>query len=72
MITINFSYSKHALEKMDSLGIERKEAERILQQGMKWQEQEKIHANMDGIEIVFQKQEDTIFVITIYLERRKK
>lgn len=73
MITINIIYSTHALKKMDSLGIERKEVETILQKGMKWEENhEKWHANKYGIEVVFQKKENTIFIITVYLERRKK
>ncbi len=72
MITIDIIYSKHALEKMDSLGIERKEIEGILQKGMKWQKQEKWHASMYGIEIVFQKKENILFIITVYPGGRKK
>jgi hypothetical protein len=71
-MTIRISYSKHTLEKMDSFGIERKEIEKILQKGMKWQKQEKWYANMYGTEIVFQKKEDVIFIITVYLERREE
>jgi len=41
---------------------------------MKWQEDgsDKWHSNMAGIECVFTKKEDTIFVITIYMEAGKK
>ena len=72
MITINILYSKHALEKMDSLGVGRKEIETIIQKGMKWQKDGKWYANMYGVEVVFQKEEEVIFVITVYPERRKK
>lgn len=51
---------------MDALGVERKEVEAILQKGMKWQKDDKWHANMYGLEIVFQKHEGAIFIITVY------
>lgn len=40
---------------------------------MKWKEDQtdKWHAGMAGIECVFTREEDTIFVITIYLNRRE-
>ena len=72
MITIQIIYTKHALEKMDAYGLERSEVETIIKKGMKWQRDEKWHASMYGIEIVFQKENDTIFIITIYPEGRKK
>ena len=72
MITIKIIYSRHALEKMDSLGLERREIESVIKEGMKWQENEKWLANMYGVEVVFQREEDMIIVITVYYERRKK
>ena len=41
---------------------------------MKWREEDsdKWHSNMAGIECVFTKREDTIFVITVYMEATKK
>lgn len=68
MIIIEIFYSKHALDKMDSFGIEREEIENLILKGMKWKEEnnEKWHANMAGTECVFIKSEDKIFVITVY------
>ena len=72
MITIKIIFGKHAIEKMDCLGLERKEIEKIIQEGMKWQRDGKWYGNMYGIEVVFQREEDIIFVITVYFEGRKK
>jgi hypothetical protein len=54
---------------MDGLGIERSEVDKAIAKGMKWKEKntEKWHANMSGVECVFLKEEDTIFVITVYM-----
>lgn len=67
-----FIYTKHALEKMDALGIEKKEVERTVKEGMKWKEEntEKWHAQMAGLEVVFVKQEKDLFIITVYLVGR--
>ncbi len=67
-------YSKHALEKIDAFGIERKDVESAIKYGMKWREKysEKWHANKAGIECVFIKKGDTIFVITVYENGGKK
>ena len=64
-----FIYTKHALEKMDGLGIEKKEVELAVKQGMKWKEEgsDKWHARMVGIEVVFMKKNKDIFIITAYL-----
>jgi len=53
---------------MDSLGIVRKEADTAIMKGMKWKEKdcEKWHANLAGVECVFMKKENVIFVITVY------
>jgi len=69
-----FYYTKHALEKMDALGILKSEVESAMRRGMKWKEEksEKWHAQMGGIEIVFMKQENNFVIITIYLARREK
>ena len=58
---------------MDAFGLERKEVENIITKGMKWKEEkeEKWHALMNNFEIVFQKSNDTIFIITVYPEERK-
>ena len=72
VITINIIYSKHALQKIDELGIERKEVESTLQKGMKWERDGKWHAAMCGIEVVFQKEEETAIIITVYYEGSKK
>ena len=74
MITIvSFIFRLHALERMDAYGLDRKEVENIIKKGMKWKEKEdKWHALMNNFEIVFQKANDTIFIITIYPEERKK
>ena len=68
VIIIQIFYSKHALEKMDNLGLERIEIENMILKGMKWKENnsEKWHANMAGTECVFIKEGDTLFVITVY------
>ena len=75
MITIvSFIFSLHALQKMDALGIEKKEVENIIKKGMKWKGDriEKWHSLMNNIEVVFQKSGDEIFIITIYKGEREK
>lgn len=75
MITIvSFIFGLHALQKMDAFGLERREVEYIVKRGMKWkeEEEEKWHALMNNFEVVFKKENDTIFVITVYPEERKK
>ena len=69
-----FIYTKHSIEKMDSLGIEKRDIERTIKEGMKWKEKdnEKCHAQMAGIEVVFIKHLRDIFVITAYLAGREK
>ena len=67
-----FIYTKHALEKMNALGTEKKEVERTTKEGMKWKEEntEKWHAQMAGLEVVFVRQEKNLFIITVYLVGR--
>lgn len=75
MITIeSFIFGLHTLKKMDAWGLERKQVENIIKMGMKWKEvkKEKWHALMNNFEVVFQKENDTIFIITVYPEERKK
>ena len=69
-----FIYTKHAIEKMDALGIEKEEVERTVKKGMKWKEKdtEKWHTQMAGIEVVFIKQNEDFFIITTYLAGREK
>ena len=69
-----FIYTKHAIEKIDSLGIEKRDIEKAIKEGMKWKEKdnEKWHAQMAGIEVVFIKQIKDIFIITAYLAGREK
>ena len=59
-----FVYTKHAIEKMDALGIEKRDVERVVKKGMKWKEEksDKWHAQMAGIEVVFIKQLKNIFI----------
>lgn len=69
-----FIYTKHAIEKIDTLGIEKREVENAIKKGMKWKESnsEKWHAQMAGIEAVFMKQGRNIFIITAYFAGRLK
>ncbi|MEK6963843.1 MAG: DUF4258 domain-containing protein [Nanoarchaeota archaeon] len=69
-----YFYTQHALEKMDSLGIERQEVEQAIEKGMKWKEQQREmwHAQMSGTEIVFTKENDTFIIVTVYLAGRLK
>jgi len=69
-----FIYTKHAVEKMNALGIEKRDIESVISKGMKWKEtgSEKWHAQMAGIEAVFIKQNKDFFVITAYLAGRSK
>ena len=62
------------MEKLDGYGIDIEEAETAIKLGMKWKEQdtEKWHAYMAGIECVFIKEEDTLFVITVYKDQGEK
>lgn len=64
-----FKYTRHALEKMDGLGIERDDVKRAVMTGMKWKEAgtEKWHARRAGIEVVFVKEGSTTVIITAYL-----
>ena len=69
-----FIYARHAIEKIDTLGIEKREVENAVKKGMKWKEanSEKWHAQMAGVEVVFMKQEGNIFIITAYFAGRSK
>lgn len=69
-----FIYTKHAIEKIDTLGIEKRDVENAIRKGMKWKERnsEKWHAQMAGIEVVFMKQGKNIFIITAYFAGRLK
>lgn len=69
-----FFYTKHALEKMDGLGILKNEIENTIIKGMKWKEEnnDKWHVQMGGIEAVFMKEEHNFVIITVYLSRREK
>jgi len=62
------------LEKIDGYGIDIQEAELTMRQGMKWKELdiEKWHTTMAGIECVFMKEEETLFVITVYKNAGEK
>ncbi len=74
MITIEILFSKHALEKIDGYGLDIDEVENVITKGMKWKEEnsDKWHANMAGIEYVFIKREDKLFVITVYITKGEK
>ena len=67
-------FTKHAIEKMDTLGIEKDEVIQTLNQGMKWKEKEREvwHAQMAGLEIVFIKDENDKTIITVYLAHVRK
>ena len=72
MSIIDFIYTKHSLEKIDSLGIEKKEIENAIKKGMKWKDKKRDiwYANMSGIEVVFSKQKNNIVIITAYYAGR--
>jgi len=74
IIIIYIVFSIHSLQKMDAFGIERKEIENVVRKGMKWKEdkEDKWHALMNNIEVVFQKSNEIIFIITIYRGEREK
>ena len=69
-----FFYTKHAIEKMDALGIFKSEIEKIILKGMKWKREsnEKWYAQMAGIEVIFMKENKDFVVITVYLAGREK
>ena len=69
-----FIYTRHAIEKIDTLGIDKRDVENAIKKGMKWKESnsEKWHAQMAGIEAVFMKHEKNIFIITAYFAGRSK
>ena len=56
------------MDKMDGLGIEKDDAERAITTGMKWKEQgaAKWHARQAGVEVVFVKQRNDFFIVTVY------
>ena len=68
---MKFTYTRHALEKMDALGIMRREVENVIKKCMKWRETDKKtgksqwHARMGGIEVVFVEIEGLIVVKVI-------
>lgn len=75
MITIiRIEFTRHALEKIDALGLAVEEVESVIRMGMKWREEgtEKWHVNMSGIEVVFVKIEEVIRIITVYLAEAKR
>lgn len=59
---------------MDAYGIKRDEIDKVIKVGMKWRENNsnKWHAKMAGIECVFIKEENDLFVITVYLNGGEK
>ena len=63
---VNFELSKHAKQKKDFLGINVEEIKQVIIKGSKWKEDNTLHANMGGIEVVYKKFEYKIFVITVY------
>lgn len=69
-----FIFKQHALEKMDALGVERKEVEEAIKRGMKWKEEKtkKWHAQMAGVEVVFIKDDSDYYIITVYPAGVKK
>jgi hypothetical protein len=69
-----FRFTRHAVEKMDGLGIERSEVEAAVLRGMKWKEPNRDvwHAAMAGIEAVFSKEQGIIVIVTVYRARRAK
>ena len=69
-----FIFTRHALQKIDALGLEKRDAEQAIKEGMKWKEKDsdKWHAQMAGIEVVFVKQEKDMIIITVYLAGRLK
>lgn len=73
VITIRIIFSKHAKDKADGYGIDLEEVEQCVLKGMKWKEEKtgKWHASHAGFECVFQREEETIIIITIYQEAEK-
>ena len=69
-----FIYTKHALEKMDALGIDNGEIENTITKGMKWKEKDsdKWHAQMASVETVFMKEGNNFVIITAYYAGRQK
>tara|TARA_Y100000310_G_scaffold86643_1_gene83506 strand:+ start:2534 stop:2782 length:249 start_codon:yes stop_codon:yes gene_type:complete len=66
-------FTKHALEKMDALGIEKEEIKRVIQSGMKWKDhKDKWHAQLGGTEVVFDKQKNTIIITTTLLGEKNE
>ncbi len=57
---------------MDGLGIEKKEVQNTVIGGMKWKSEDKWHAQMGGLEVVFMKKENDFVVVTVYLAGRLK
>ena len=53
---------------MDGLGITKRDVEQSIQKGMKWKEEHenKWHARMANIEVVFSKDENELVIITVY------
>lgn len=69
-----FIYTKHYLEKMDALGLDKSAIEAVVKKGVKWKEEKRDiwHANMGNLEVVFAKSEADMVVMTVYEARWKK
>lgn len=69
-----FYFTKHAIEKMDGLGIDKDEVKETIGKGMKWKDEKtgRFHAQQGGVEVVFAKEESDFVVVTVYLAGRIK
>ena len=69
-----FVYTKHTIEKMDGLGIEKSDIERAIKEGMKWKEEQtdKWHARHSNIEVVFVKSDTATVIVTTYFAGGEK
>ncbi len=68
---MNVIYTGHALKRMNERRITEEEVEKIISKGMKWFAKSeglagRWHAKMGGIEVVFEADETTNYVVTVY------
>ncbi len=68
---MEYHFKEHALQRVADRKIERLEIKKVVAKGQKWfcQSDGRWHAKMSGIEVVFEKREGSILVVTCFFEK---
>ncbi|MBI2445030.1 DUF4258 domain-containing protein [Candidatus Micrarchaeota archaeon] len=67
---MEYFFKKHALERIAERKIEESEIKSVVAKGQKWfsEADGRWHASMGGIEVVFEKREESILIVTCFFE----